>query len=227
MGGMGGFGGMGLGGAAGMAQMGIVGSYFMMPAYDILLRMQDRNLKNRLIGSDLTYRVTAGPEGTRYLHLYNVPGGKFDFGNSEMRGGRVWYWYYDVNPENVNDCLEANKDIIIVPSDAPIAEITWLDLNPPARAWIRRYFTALAKETLGRVRGKFSGALKVPDSELTMDYSSLFSESQDEKNKLTDELTARLERLREDTLMQRKASVAENLNKALGYRPFQDPYNVI
>jgi hypothetical protein len=227
MGGLGGFGGMGLGGAAGMAQMGIVGSYFMMPAYDILLRMQDRNLKNRLIGAELTYRITAGPEGTRYLHLYNVPGGKFDFGNSEMMAGRVWYWYYDTNPENVNDCLAQNKDIIRIPSDAPLSEIEWLDLNPPARAWVRRYFTALAKETLGRVRGKFSGALKVPDSELTMDYSSLFSESQDEKTKLTEELMARLERLREDKMMERKALVAENLNKSLGYRPFQDPYNVI
>ena len=77
-------------------------------------------------------------------------------------GGRVWYWYYDVNPDNVNDCLAENKDIIRIPSDAPLSEIEWLDLNPPARAWVRRYFTALAKETLGRVRGKFSGALKVP-----------------------------------------------------------------
>ena len=227
LGGFGGFGGIGMGGAGGFAQMGIVGSYYMMPAYDILLRMQDRNIKNRLIGSDLTYRVTAGPEGTRYLHLYNVPGGNFDFGNAEMKGGRVWYWYYDVNPDNVNDCLAENKDIIRVPSDAPINDIEWIDLNSPARAWVRRYFTALAKETLGRVRGKFSGALKVPDSELTMDYSSLFSESQDEKTKLSEELMARLERLREDKLMERKALVAENLNKALGYRPFQDPYNII
>ena len=52
----GGFGGMGVGG---FAQMGVQGSYFMMPAFDILLRMQDRNLKNRLIGGDLTYRKTA------------------------------------------------------------------------------------------------------------------------------------------------------------------------
>ena len=38
-------GGMGLGGGGGMAQMGIQGSYFLMPAFDILLRMQDRNIK--------------------------------------------------------------------------------------------------------------------------------------------------------------------------------------
>ena len=52
---------MGMGG--GMAQMGIQGSYFMMPAFDVMLRMQDRNLKNRLIGGDLSYRITAGAGG--------------------------------------------------------------------------------------------------------------------------------------------------------------------
>lgn len=226
MGGFGGLGGGGMGGA-GMAQMGVVGSYYMMPAYDILLRMQDRNIKNRLMGSDLTYRVTAGPEGTRYLHLYNVPGGNFDFGNREINGARCWYWYYDVNPDNVNDCLAENKDIIRVPSDAPINDIEWIDLNSPARAWVRRYFTALAKETLGRVRGKFSGALKVPDAELTLDYTSLATEATDEKSKLIEELTGRLERLREDKMLERRAGEAENLNKSLQYRPFQSPYNAI
>jgi hypothetical protein len=40
------------------------------------------------------------------------------------------------------------------------------------RQWVRRWFTAYCKETLARVRGKFSGNLKTPDSELTMDYTS-------------------------------------------------------
>tara|TARA_R110000824_G_scaffold74599_4_gene189533 strand:+ start:3187 stop:4305 length:1119 start_codon:yes stop_codon:yes gene_type:complete len=226
LGGFGGFGGIGMGGAGGFAQTGIVGSYYMMPAYDILLRMGDRNIKNRLIGGELTYRITAGPGGTKYLHLYSTPGGKFDFGNAEMNNSRVWYWYYDIDGD-VDDCYKQNPDIIRIPSDVPLEDIEWYELNPPARAWVRRYFTAMAKETLGRVRGKFSGALKVPDSELTMDYSSLSSEAIDEKSKLIEELIARLERLRQDKMIERKALEAENLNKSLQYRPFQDPYNVI
>ena len=69
IGGFGGLGGVGFGGFGGMAQMGNAGSYFMMPAFDMLLRMGDRNLKNRLIGGDLTYKITAGPEGKKYIHL--------------------------------------------------------------------------------------------------------------------------------------------------------------
>ena len=48
-----------------------------------------------------------------------------------------------------------------------------------------------------------------------------------EKLKLAEELMARLERLRPDKLMERKGNEAENLNKALKYRPMVSPYNVI
>ena len=54
LGGFGGLGGVGFGGVGGFAQVGTSGSYFMLPAYDLLLRMQDRNIKNRLIGGDVT-----------------------------------------------------------------------------------------------------------------------------------------------------------------------------
>jgi len=218
----GGFGGMGGGMGAGGAQMGVQGSYFMMPAFDILLRMQDRNLKNRIIGGDLSYRITTGAggkNGPKYLHLYNVPGGRFDFGGIMARQQRVWYWYYDAGPENRDDCLEANKDVVLLPSDIPLDEMTFTRLNPPSQAWVRRYFFAKGKEMLGRVRGKFSGNLKTPDSELTMEYSDLLTEAKDEMAKLIEELMARLERLRNDKMLERKALEAENLNKSLGYRP--------
>ena len=217
---LGAFGGGAFGGGVGMAQMGVQGSYFLMPAFDILLRMQDRNLKNRLIGGEMTYRITAGAggiHGPKYVHLMNVPGGKFDFGNIGRQ--RVWYWYYDSGPESRDDCLAANKDIVLLPSDVTLDEMTFTELNPPAQAWVRRYFFAKAKEMLGRVRGKFSGNLKTPDSELTMEYADLLSESKDEVAKLVEELMSRLERLRNDKMLERKALEAENLNKSLGYRP--------
>ena len=80
MGGFGGMGGVGLGGGAGFSQMGNSGNYFVTSAFDILLRMSDINIKKRIITGDLTYRITALPEGKKALHLHNVPGGKFDFG---------------------------------------------------------------------------------------------------------------------------------------------------
>ena len=225
LGGFGGLGGVAFGGVGGFAQQGTSGSYFMMPAFDLLLRMGDRNLKNRLIGGDLTYRITAGPNGTKIIHLSNVPGGKYDFGSIQNNRSKVWYWYYDTMDRDT--CLDKNKDIIKLPSDVETEQLVWDDLNKPAQNWVRKYLIAYSKEGLGRIWGKFSGDLQVPDSQVKLDYSSLLTEGKDEKLKLVEELMQRLERLRPDKVLERKGMEAENLNKALKYRPMQSPYNVI
>ena len=225
LGGFGGLGGVGFGGVGGFAQMGASGSYFLLPAFDLLLRMGDRNLKNRLIGGDLTYRITAGANGTKLVHLYNVPGGKFDFGSVQNANLRVWYWYYDT--EDRDTCLSQNPDIIKLPSDVMTEQLTWDKLNNPSKTWVRKYLIAYSKEGLARIWGKFSGDLKVPDSDLKLDYSTLLTEAKDEKSKLIEELMARLERLRPDKLLERKGAEAENLNKSLKYRAMPSPINII
>jgi hypothetical protein len=225
MGGFGGFGGIGLGGAAGFSQMGTMGNYFITPAFDILLRMQDINIKRRIISGELTYRVTALPDGKKAVHLMNVPGGKFDFGNIEYNKYRVWYWYYDTCDRD--NCLKDNPDIVKLPSDVPFDEMKWDELNNPAQTWVRRWFTAYVKESLGRVRGKYQGNLKTPDSEIQLEYDSLLTEAKDEKSKLIEELSQRLERLRPDKMMEREANEAENLNKSLQYRAFPRQFYTI
>jgi len=225
LGGFGGLGGVGFGGVGGFAQVGSSGSYFMLPAFDLLLRMQDRSIKNRLIGGELTYRITAGPEGKKLVHLYNTPGGKFDFGNNANKNYQVWYWYYETMDRDT--CLEKNKDIIKLPSDVMTEELTWDKMNKPSQNWVRKYLIGYAKEGLGRIWGKFSGDLQVPDSAVKLDYSSLLTEGKDERMKLVEELMQRLERLRPDKILERKGSEAENLNKALKYRAMQSPFNVI
>jgi hypothetical protein len=222
---LGGFGGLGgIAGSGGFAQMANGGSYFMMPAFDLLLRMQDRSIKNRIIGGDLTYRITAGPDGTKVVHLYNVPGGRFDFQNIK-RNYRVWYWYYETMDRDT--CLDKNKDVVKLPSDVDTEQLTWDSLNKPAQNWVRKYLIAFSKEGLARIWGKFSGDLQVPDSQVKLDYNSLLTEAKDEKSKLVEELMQRLERLRPEKILERKGNEAENLNKSLKYRPMISPFNVI
>lgn len=224
LGGMaGGFGGVGLGAnEAGFAQMGYQGSYFMMSGFDYLIRMQEANILNRILGGSLTYRITGLPDGKKAIHLYNTPGGKFNWSNYNAYVGKaVWYWYYDVEPDSRADCLKNNPDIIKLPTDVPVEELTWTDLNVPGQQWVRRWFTAYCKETLARVRGKYSGNLKTPDSEIVMDYQSLLTEAKDEKSKLIDELNGPegwLTRMRPDKVMEREALIAENLNKQMKFR---------
>jgi hypothetical protein len=224
--GLGGFAGIGtgtgLGGGGGLAQIGnMAGSYYLTPVFDTLLRMQEINIQRRIFAGDLTYYITALPGGKKALHLLNTPGGKFDFGNQELAQGQVWYWYYDTSQGDRDKCLADNPDIVLLPSDVPYNKISWYKLNNPAQIWVRRWFTAYCKETLARVRGKFSGNLKAPDGDLTMDYASLSTEAKDEKTKLIDELIGpegRLTRLRPEKIMEREALLAENLNKQLKFR---------
>jgi hypothetical protein len=218
----GGIAGGGISGPAGYAQIGnMSGSYFLMPAFDMLLRMQEINIQKRIIAGDLTYYITALPGGKKALHLLNTPGGKFDFGNSSLMQGKVWYWYYDTSQGDRDKCLADNPDIILLPSDVPYNKLSWYKLNNPAQVWVRRWFIAYCKETLARVRGKFSGSLKTPDGDLTMDYATLATEGKDEKTKLIEELIGadgRLTRLRPEKIMEREALLAENLNKQLKFR---------
>ena len=184
------------------------------------------NLKNRMIGGDMTYRVTAGAggvHGPKYIHLYNVPGGRFDFGNIMTNRSRVYYWYYDTSTSGSTgsreECLIKNRDIALLPSDIRLDEIPYEELNSPAQSWVRRYFFAKCKEQLGRVRGKFGGALKTPDADLTLEYDALLNESKEEVAKLIEELSARLSRMGTAEKNAEYASNAETLNKSLSYRP--------
>lgn len=205
--------------------------YYIAPAYDILARDNDIDLKSRILRSELTYKVTAGPEGTRLVHLMSIPGSRLTFGSGRSVGGgrglyalegcKVWYFYYDTSGKDADECKRQNKDIIKTPTDVPIDNLTYQDLNDTSKIWVRRYLTSLAKETLGRTRGKFSGKLPLLDNDVTLDYQDLLSEAKEEREKQMTELRERLERLRSDKMLERRANEAENINKSLNYVPMK------
>jgi hypothetical protein len=233
----GGFAQMGIGaGANGASGAGAGGGYYVAPAYDVLLTASDFNLKNRLLRSELIYKITAGPDGTRLLHLISTPGSKLSFGGAGVGGGagggagptsvglqgcKVWYHYYDTgtDPDKIKECRKLNPDVITIPNEVPLAKLEFSEFNEPTKVLIRQLFMTEAKRALGRTRGKFGGVVGPPEAERTMDYETLVSEANDEKKQILEELDGRLERLRSDKQLERAANEAENLNKHLKYRP--------
>lgn len=199
---------------------------FVMPAFDILLRAQDRNLKSRILRSELIYRITAGADGTKILHLAPYPGSRFDFNTSKLNGMRCWYWYYETNG-NRDECLKANKDIVKLPSDVPVETLGYSDLNEPAKNWVRRYFTAKCKETLGLIRGTYSGSIKIGKTDVNLDYNMLLSQGKEEIEKLKTELEKLMEELTTNKTLEKKANEAENLNKILKHTAFDNPFTFI
>lgn len=54
-------------------------------------------------------------------------------------------------------------------------------LNRFEHRWVDQYFTALSKECLGNIRGKFSGDIKIPGVDTKMEYKYLIKQSEAEK----------------------------------------------
>jgi hypothetical protein len=185
------------------------------------------NLKNRIVRSELVYKITAGPNGTKLLHLLSTPGSNLSFGagigigaNSiNVTGCQVWYFYYDVNPSNIDQCKNDNPDIIKMPNQVPLSKLDFADFNEPTKTLIRQLFVAEAKRALGRTRGKFGGIVGPPEAERTMDYETLISEGNEERKAVLERLDARLLRLSSTSQLERSAKEATDLNTQLKYRP--------
>jgi len=216
------------GGGFNAAGAGGAGGYYIAPAYDILLTASDFNLKNRILRSELVYKITAGPDGTRLLHLMSTPGSKLSFGHGiggstsssiNMTGCQVWYHYYDTTPENVDECRLDNPDIIKLPNEVPLAKLDFADFNEPTKVLVRKLFVAESKRALGRTRGKFGGIVGPPEAERTMDYETLISEGNDERREVLERLDEWLARLSSTAQIERAAKESEDLNKHLGFRP--------
>lgn len=215
-GGFGGFGGVGNGG------------HYIMPAFDTLLRASDIDLKHRMIRSELAYKITRGPGDTKLLHLLSTPGSNFTFGTMGragtgaaygLTGCKVWYHYYSTTADNVDECRKQNKDIIQLPNDVPLSRLDFDDFNDPTKTLVRQLFFALAKKTLGRVRGKYGGKIGVAEAEGTLDYESLLSEGIEEEKAVKERLDERLSRLSSGAQLERMAQEADNLNKTLKFIP--------
>jgi hypothetical protein len=124
--------------------------YYIAPAFDILLTAADMNLKNRIVRSELVYKITAGANGTKLLHLLSTPGSKISFGQGV--GGVSKLYKYDwfvkfgitieTNPENVDACLKDNPDIIKMPNQVELSRLEYVDFNEPTRTLVRQLFIA-------------------------------------------------------------------------------------
>lgn len=210
-------------GGSGGGRMG----YYIAPAFDTLLTAADMNLKNRIVRSELVYKITAGSNGTKLLHLLSTPGSKLSFGQGiggvgstiNMTGCQVWYFYYDTTSANVDDCKNDNPDIIKMPSQVGLTKLSFSDFNEPTKTLVRQLFIAEAKKALGRLRGKFGGIVGPPEAERTMDYETLISEGNEEKKIVIEKLDARLLRLSSTSQLERSAKEATDLNTALKYHP--------
>jgi hypothetical protein len=208
-------------GMVGWSYMGRPAMY-VQPTFSTLLSAQDRRMKQRVLQSVLTYRITGLASGEKILHLYPVPGDRYEISSSwgkHYAGRKVWYWYYDTNDVGRDKCLEENSDIIKLPSDSPTKVLRWDNMNDVARQQIRNLLIAKVKIVIGGIRGFYSGELGVADKQLTMDYRHLLDEGTKLKEDMEKLILDQLDKLSQENMTKIRAEIAENVNKERGYQP--------
>ena len=212
---------------AGYGYGGGLGGFYTTQAMDVAYMAADLNFKSRLFRGDLTYKVTAGPDGTHLIHLISTPGSKLSFGWSGIRNGgigivgcEVWYTYYDTSDGSEDECMRYHADDVVLSFDqVPMNQVDFAFLNEPAKVIVRQLFIAKAKQTLGNIRGKFSGKVNIPQAEMTLDYQMLIQQGKEEWDAAMDNLMKMLERMRPVNVMKENSELLENNNKILGYTP--------
>lgn len=211
--------------------MGITG-FYVGSAYDTSLMAADLKYKNSLLRGDLAYKVTAGPNGTHLVHLMSVPGSPNMVGGiaaddtwgwNRYASCYVWYTYYDVegaSDDDITQCMIDNKDdVLITPDQVPMSKMRFELMNNPTQQTVRQLLVAEAMITLGIIRGTYSGNVKIPEAEMTMDYNMLLELGKTEKEKALTELKERLERMLPWNLMKNQADLQDSLMKVLQNKP--------
>ena len=211
--------------------MGITG-FYIGSAYDTALMSVDLKYKNSLLRGDLAYKVTAGPDGTHLVHLMSTPGSPNMVGGvaaddtwgwNKYSNCYVWYTYYDVSDgteEDIDKCrIENRDDVVLTPDQVPFESMSYDLMNYPTQQIIRKLLIAEAKITLGNIRGAFSGVVKIPNAEMTLDYRLFLDQGKDEKEKTLSELSERLTRMTPWELMKNQNEMNDQLMKVLKQKP--------
>ncbi|NJO64831.1 MAG: hypothetical protein HC836_43880 [Richelia sp. RM2_1_2] len=213
---------------AGQMGWGYMGrpAMYVQPTYSTLLSAQDRRMKQRILQSTLTYRITGNEDGTKCIHLYPLPGGRNEIADrwgKHYQGRKVWYFYYDTAGKDRDKCLEENDDTIKLPSDAPTQILKYSNLNDVARQQVRDLFFAKCFMSEGRIRGFWTGEVGSGEFMKTMDYRFLFDQGDQLKEATKEKIFGTLEKLSLVQMTADRASIAENVNKERGYQPPRTP----
>ena len=195
---------------------------YVQPTFSTLLGAQDRRMKQRVLQSILTYRITGLASGEKMLHLYPIPGDRHEIAGQwgkHYAGRKVWYWYYDTNKDGRDKCMDDNNDVVKLPSDPPTKVLQWDNINDVARQQIRQLLIAQVKIVIGGIRGFYSGELGVAEKQLTMDYRHLLEEGTKLKEDTEKIIIDQLGKLTQVNLTEERAKIAENVNKERGYQP--------
>ena len=194
-------------------------SFMMMPIHADLLRLQAIEFNDQIRKSHYTFEIHGDD-----IKFYPIPTAGTGSQASSIFYGQVWIDYIFEEHKNNDALLFGNTALVNgAVSDAsniPYTYQKYTSINDMGRAWIIKYATALAKEMLGFVRGKYS-SVPIPNSEVTLNGAELVSQGQSEKDTLITQLREFLDKMTREAMITRQNAEATQMNEILAKVPLK------
>jgi len=181
-------------------------SYVLRPLYEDLLRMQAIELNDQIRKSGYSFEII-----NNEIRLFPIP----------QEDYTLWFQYvfkdeadvaYVSGSGAVGD--PSGLGTITDPSNVPYSNIQYAYINSVGRQWIKKYFLATCKISLGGIRGKYPN-IPIPNAEVSLDGESLRSEGINEREKLIEELRDFLDKSGKRAQMEAKDQTDEHMQKIL------------
>jgi len=183
-------------------------SYVMFPLHMDLLRIQAMELNQEFKRSHYSFEVI-----NNKLRIFPIP----------TCNHKVWFHYskkFDRFNSSGLEIGNSNNSVNLIsnPYDVPFNYIDYCSINQVGKNWIWKFGLILSKLTLGYIRGKYS-TIPIPDSEISLDGSTLRSEAEAERTTELQYLRDWLDGLSKKSLLEKKASEDEVMEKVLSRIP--------
>jgi hypothetical protein len=175
--------------------------FLMTPIFEDLLRGQAIQFNDMVRKSAYSFELV-----NNKLKLFPIPTFAFKV-----------YFQYMLRNDRLNGLLGPSGSVADY-ANVPYNNITYDTINSVGRQWIRKYFLALCKETLGATRQKYQ-TLPIPGAEITLDGAELRNEAQQEKTDLITQLRDTLAQASQKQLMENQALQADQMLDVLKKEP--------
>lgn len=180
--------------------------FYVLPIWNDILRAQQLNLNDKVRRSNISYNKVGD-----VIKIYPRP----------ITPQRLWIEFTsELNPFAPSGSLSGDQSISGISnlSNVPYKDLTYRDVNPLSRHWIRQYTFALCLEELGRIRRKFT-SIPIPNGDVNLDGGELVREGIEKQQLLEQQLREDLEKLTNLSLAQQEAEQLRLLNQQLQYFP--------
>jgi hypothetical protein len=173
----------------------------MFPLFDDILKSQAIEMAQQIRKSSYGFQIN-----NNKIRIFPIP----------ISYMKIWIDYI-LEDEIFDQTGEADKVTDI--SNIPYSYMSYSSLNSIARQWIKNYFLALTKITLGTsIRAKFA-SVPVPEGEVQLNGGELASEGNSERERLLTELRETLEKTSRRYQLESKREEADNMNGILKHYP--------